>query len=391
MSGDPDQEYFADGITEDIITNLSLWRTFPVISRNSSFAYRGKSLNLKQVADELGARYIVEGSVRKGGNRVRITAQLIDAEEDHHLWSEKWDRTLEDIFDVQDEVSEAIARRTAPSVTGYEQKRLTRQRPENLGAWEEYLQGLSCFHGRQRTDHEDPILAQARQHFERAIKLDPTLSDAHSYIAFCGFFELVHQITKDSKKTLNSLLDSAHQAQALNPEDPLALGGIASYYMFSGDHATSRDYAKKAIGFNPSFAPNYWRLSLAQAHYGEFQEAESNALKTFELSPVDPELGDFYTGLFLSYLGQGKYEEALEAADKTLQHYPDRGSILGIYAAILGHLARGSEGNLALDRYLSLRPNLKTRANYRSSFLPNSVLADTIIDGLIKAGWKPEE
>ena len=125
--------------------------------------------------------------------------------------------------------------------------------------------------------------------------------------------------------------------------------------------------------------------------FWEFQEAESNALKTFELSPVDPELGDFYTGLFLSYLGQGKYEEALEAADKTLQHYPDRGSILGIYAAILGHLARGSEGKMALDRYLSLRPNLKTRANYRSSFLPNSVLADTIIDGLIKAGWKPEE
>ena len=117
MGGDPEQEYFADGITEDIITNLSLWRTFPVISRNSSFTFRGQSQNLKQVATELGARYIVEGSVRKGGNRVRITAQLIDTDEDHHLWSERWDRTLEDIFDVQDEVSEAIARRVAPSVT----------------------------------------------------------------------------------------------------------------------------------------------------------------------------------------------------------------------------------------------------------------------------------
>ena len=155
MGGDPEQEYFADGITEDIITNLSLWRTFPVISRNSSFTFRGQSHNLKQVAQELGARYIVEGSVRKGGNRVRITAQLIDAEEDHHLWSEKWDRTLEDIFDVQDEVSEAIARRVAPSVTGHEQNRLVRKRPENLSAWEEYLQGLRCYHERQRTDYED--------------------------------------------------------------------------------------------------------------------------------------------------------------------------------------------------------------------------------------------
>ena len=137
MGGDPEQEYFADGITEDIITNLSLWRTFPVISRNSSFTFRGQSQNLRQVASELGARYIVEGSVRKSGNRVRITAQLIDAKEDHHLWSERWDRTLEDIFDVQDEVSEAIARRVSPSVTGYEQNRLIRKRPENLSAWEE--------------------------------------------------------------------------------------------------------------------------------------------------------------------------------------------------------------------------------------------------------------
>ena len=166
MGGDPEQEYFADGISEDIITNLSLWRTFPVISRNSSFTYRGQSHNLKQVAQELGARYIVEGSVRKGGNRVRITAQLIDTDEDHHLWSERWDRTLEDIFDVQDEVSEAIARRVAPSVTGHEQKRLTRKRPENLSAWEEYLQGLRCYYERPRTDNEDSGLTQARMHFE---------------------------------------------------------------------------------------------------------------------------------------------------------------------------------------------------------------------------------
>jgi len=148
MGGDPEQEYFADGITEDIITNLSLWRTFPVISRNSSFTFRGKSHNLKQVASELGARYIVEGSVRKGGNRVRITAQLIDAEEDHHLWSERWDRTLEDIFDVQDEVSEAITRRIAPAVTGHELKRLSRSRPQSMSAWEEYLQGLKLYNDR---------------------------------------------------------------------------------------------------------------------------------------------------------------------------------------------------------------------------------------------------
>jgi len=391
MGGDPEQEYFADGITEDIITNLSLWRTFPVISRNSSFTFRGKSQNLKQVASELGARYIVEGSVRKGGNRVRITAQLIDAEEDHHLWSEKWDRTLEDIFDVQDEVSETIARRVAPSVRGHEQNRLTRKRPENLSAWEEHLQGLQCYHERQRKDYEDLGLAQARQHFEKAIELDPTLSDAHSYLAFCGIWEIIQRITKDSKQTLNSVLASARQAQVLNPENPVALGVMACYYLFLGDQAIARDFAKKAIGFNPSYAANYFFLAAIQAHYGEFQEAESSALKTIELSPVDPELGEFFIPLSYSYLGQCKYEEALEAVEKTLQQYPENGFSLGTRAAILGHLERGSEGKIALDRYLALRPNLKTRANFRSSFTPNSVLADPMIEGLIKAGWKPED
>jgi len=391
MSGDPEQEYFADGITEDIITNLSLWRTFPVISRNSSFTFRGKSQNLKQVANELGARYIVEGSVRKGGNRVRITAQLIDAEEDHHLWSEKWDRTLEDIFDVQDEVSETIARRVAPSVRGHEQNRLTRRRPENLSAWEEHLQGLQCYHERQRKDYEDLGLAQARQHFEKAIELDPTLSDAHSYLAFCGIWEIIQRITKDSKQTLNSVLASARQAQVLNPENPVALGVMACYYLFLGDQAIARDFAKKAIGFNPSYAANYFFLAAIQAHYGEFQEAESSALKTIELSPVDPELGEFFIPLSYSYLGQCKYEEALEAVEKTLQQYPENGFSLGTRAAILGHLERSSEGKIALDRYLALRPNLKTRANFRSSFTPNSVLADPMIEGLIKAGWKPED
>jgi len=391
MSGDPEQEYFADGITEDIITNLSLWRTFPVISRNSSFTFRGKSQNLKQVANELGARYIVEGSVRKGGNRVRITAQLIDAEEDHHLWSEKWDRTLEDIFDVQDEVSETIARRATPSVRGHEQNRLTRKRPENLSAWEEHLQGLQCYHERQRKDYEDLGLAQARQHFEKAIELDPTLSDAHSYLAFCGIWEIIQRITKDSKQTLNSVLASARQAQVLNPENPVALGVMACYYLFLGDQAIARDFAKKAIGFNPSYAANYFFLAAIQAHYGEFQEAESSALKTIELSPVDPELGEFFIPLSYSYLGQCKYEEALEAVEKTLQQYPENGFSLGTRAAILGHLERGSEGKIALDRYLALRPNLKTRANFRSSFTPNSVLADPMIEGLIKAGWKPED
>jgi adenylate cyclase len=388
MGGDPEQEYFADGITEDIITNLSLWRTFPVISRNSSFTFRGKSHNLKQVANELGARYIVEGSVRKGGNRVRITAQLIDAEEDHHLWSEKWDRTLEDIFDVQDEVSEAIARRVAPSVTGHEQVRLIRKRPENLSAWEEYLQGLNCYYNEAKnTDYEDPGLTQARQHWEKAIELDPTLSDAYAYLSMLSSSELVQRITKDPEKTLDEIMVHGRKAETLNPENPLALLGIAKCYFFRGDHSTALDYAQRAVQFNPSFALSFYQQGLVQVHIGEYQHGESSILKAFELSPADPELMYFRGLLYFAYLGQGRYEEALVAIDKALrQHKP--GMMLGFRAAVLGHLERGSEAKAALDRYLALRPNLKTRDDYRRIFVPNSALADPIIEGLVKAGWK---
>ena len=389
MGGDPEQEYFADGITEDIITNLSLWRTFPVISRNSSFTFRGKSHNLKQVAQELGARYIVEGSVRKGGNRVRITAQLIDAEEDHHLWSEKWDRTLEDIFDVQDEVSEAIARRVAPSVTGHEQNRLTRKRPENLSAWEEYLQGLRCFHERQRTDYKDLGLTQARQHFERAIELDPTLSDAHAYLSICGAWELAQYLTKDSEKTSNLMVAHAHKAEALNPENPLALVGIATNSFMQGDHLMARDYAQQAVRFNPSFSTGYLWLGQAQVHSGDYQQGERNIQKAFELSPADPDLSHFHVALYFACLGQGKYEEALQASDKALRRHPDQGFILGFRAAVLGHLQR-PEAKAALERYLALRPNLKTRNDYRRIFIRNSALAESIIEGLVKAGWELE-
>jgi adenylate cyclase len=391
MSGDPEQEYFADGISEDIITNLSLWRTFPVISRNSSFTFRGQSHNLKHVAHELGARYIVEGSVRKGGNRVRITAQLIDANEDHHLWSEKWDRTLEDIFDVQDEVSEAIARRVAPSVTGHEQVRLIRKRPKNLSAWEEYLQGLNCYYNESKhTDYEDSGLAQARLHWEKAIELDQTLSDAYAYLAILGSSELVQRITKDPEKTLDAILADGRKAKTLNPENPLALLGIAKCYFFRGDHPTALEYAQRAVQFNPSFALSFYQQGLVQVHIGEYQQGESSIIKAYELSPADPELMSFHAVLYFAGLGQEKYEEALEAIDKALCQHKS-GHHLGFRAAVLGHLERGSEAKAALDQYLTLRPNLKTRDDYRSIFVPNSALADPIIEGLVKAGWEPKE
>ncbi len=360
------------------------------MSRNSSFNSREQSHNLMQVAQELGARYIVVGSVRKGGNRVRITAQLIDAEEDHHLWSEKWDRTLEDIFDVQDEVSEAIARRVAPSVTGHEQNRLVRKRPENLSAWEEYLQGLRSFHERQRTDYEDDGLTQARQHFQRAIEMEPSHSDAHAFLGLCSMWELVQRITKDPEQTLDEIMAHGRKAESLNHENPLALMSISAAYFFQGDHPTALDYAQRAVKFNPSYAFSLSMLSLAQVHSGDFQQGEESILNGIELSPADPDLNHFYGTLYFALLGQGRYDEALVAIDKALRQHKV-GLMLGFRAAVLGHLERGPEAKEALELYLALRPNLKTRDDYRRIFVPNSALADPIIEGLVKAGWETDE
>ena len=145
MSNDPNQEYFADGVTEDIITNLSMWKTFPVISRNSSFSFKGTGTKSKEIALQLGARYLVEGSIRKGGDKVRITANLIDANDDRQIWSKRWDRALDDIFDVQDEVSQEVAAMVSPTLRGQEQKRAANHKTENLSAWDEYIKALSAF------------------------------------------------------------------------------------------------------------------------------------------------------------------------------------------------------------------------------------------------------
>ena len=250
--------------------------------------------------------------------------------------------------------------------------------------------GLRCYYERQPTDYEDPGLTQARLHFENAIEVDPTLSDSHAYLAILGASHLVQRISKDPEKTLDEMLFHGRKAEALNPENPLAQLGIGITYFFRGIHPTALDHAQRAVQFNPSFAMSHLWLGLAEVHSGEYQQGESSILKAFELSPADPDLMYFLGCLYFACLGQGRYEEALVAIDKALRQHK-AGLMLGFRAAVLGHLERGQEAKAALDRYLTLRPNLKVRDDYRRIFVPNSALADPIIEGLVKAGWEPDE
>ena len=391
MSGDSEQDYFVDGITEDIITNLSLWRTFPVISRNSSFTFKGKSMNLKDAAKELGSRYIVEGSVRKGGQRVRITAQLIDAEHDHHLWSEKWDKNLEDIFDIQDEVSASIAAQINPTLEDYERERIERVKPSNYNAWETYLKSLQIFNNRNPSDHEDIELKKAQSLCEKSIELDDSMSLAYSLLAKICEWELLQFTTDDSKKTLDEMLTYAKKAERLDSKNPIAVYGIARHYFFSGKFDQSKFYSERAVQLNPSFPDAQNILGQSLVHSGKFAESEKHFLKAIELNPLDPNAILYKDGLFFAQMGLGNYEIAYSLIEECISQFSKAGFYKGFRAAVLGYLDKKSEAKNALDVYLSLRPNLKTKDDYKKIFVPNSSLADIIIEGLCLAGWEPED
>ena len=391
MSGDPEQDYFVDGITEDIITNLSLWRNFPVISRNSSFTFKDKSVNLKEVSEELRARYIVEGSVRKGGNRIRITAQLIDAHADHHLWSKKWDRNIDDIFEVQDEVSTSIAAQVNPMLGSYETERIERSKPNNFNAWEYYLKSLQMFNERSSKDGKDDNLAKSRELCEKAIELDPGLSHGHSMLARICYQELLQFINEDSEKTLNDMFEHSKKATELDPQNPVAALMISTYYFFKGKFSQSRKYAEKAVELNPSYPEAYNRLAQAITHSGDYENSEELLRKSVEINPLDPDVMARKSNYFFIYMGQKDYQKAYELIEEVLEEDSNQGSYKGFKASVMGYLNKGDEAKTALDEYLSLRPNLKTKDDYKKIFVPNSSLADIIVEGLCRAGWEPNK
>lgn len=391
QSNDPEQDFFVDGITDDIIANLSLWRTFPVISRNSSFVFKGKKVSANDVAQELGARYVVQGSIRKGGQRVRITAQLVDAEKDRQLWSERWDRSLEDIFDVQDEVSAAVAAQVNPAIQNYEVERIERARPSNLTAWELYLKALHTFHERAQTDHKDEDLELSRDLAEKSITIDESLSVAHSLLSEICIAELLQHTANDAQKTVEDILVHGRRAAELDSKNPRASDSISRHYFFSGNFDQARQYAQRSVKLNPSYPEAHNSLGQAQVHSGKYAEAEPHFNKAIELNPLDTNAIIYKDGLFFTHMGLGNFEIAYSLIQECVAQFAEAGFYKGFRASVMGYLNKGTEAKEALDEYLALRPNLKKKSDYKKIFVPNSTLADILIEGLVKAGWHPED
>ncbi len=283
MSGDPEQEYFADGIAEDIITALSKFRWFFVIARNSSFTYKGSAVDVKVVGRELGVRYVLEGSVRKAGNRVRVTAQLIEAASGNHIWAERYDRELVDVFDLQDEIQQAIVVAVEPELAGAERQRAARKPPEQFDAWD------LCHRAMWHLDRRDRgHSAEAESLFERAIAADPGFATAYAGYSWLLYDSAYMSFVDDVDAARNKCLALAEKAVAADDRDPFAHAQHGRALYWKGDLGRAIAETRHAVALNPNFALGYQAMTSALLLDGRYREALESGDRFVRLSPRDP-------------------------------------------------------------------------------------------------------
>ncbi len=380
MSGDPEQEYFADGLTEDMITALAAWRSFPVIARNSTFAYKDQSRDVRKVGSELGARYVLEGSVRKSGNRLRITIQLIDATTGHHVWAEKFDRELDDIFELQDEITQRVAATVQPALGLAEQKRSMAKAAISLDAWDYYLRGMSLLH-----EYTNDGNAQARDMFDRAIALDATYSLAFSGLAWSHVLDLLLGQGPSHEVSCAKLLDAAQQAVTLDEEDSIGHLMLSIAYMWPNKDEASIAEGERALELNPSNAMAYISLGNVLDLVGRHDEGIEKMERGLQLNPLDRQNHIYMTFLARAYMNARQYEQSVEWARKAIQRKSDYASAHFILAVTMSHLGREDEARAALEKCESLQPGF---VDHRAAWRPYRTPTDNdhIHEGLRKLG-----
>lgn len=377
MSNDEEQEYFADGVTEDIIANLSSWKSFPVISRNSSFSFKGQDLKTSEIAQELAANYIVEGSIRKGGNKVRITANLIDVKDDQQIWSKRWDRLLDDIFEVQDEVSQEVAALITPALKSKEHERAKRRPKASFSAWDSYLQALSIFN--QFNTFGDERNIQVIELCDEAIEKDPELVDAYVLKCKCLFSVRLEPKYKSRRSEMEaSFHELSELAYRLDPKNPDAVSNYSNSFNMKGDYEQRVKYAKEALDLNPSHPRSNSQYGMAICNEGRFAEAEKFFLRAIELDPVQRKS---YEGFFpFLYMAMNQSEQALKWSN-TLYDRSQHSRYDGFRAAINVHLNNKDAAKAYLKTFKAARPELKTLQDYEE-------VAPTIIKDYLLAGLK---
>lgn len=352
MSGDPEQEYFSDGISEDIITALSKLRWFLVIARNSSFIYKGNTVPLKQIADELGARYVVEGSVRKGGDRVRITAQLVDVVTGSHLWAERYDRDLSDIFAVQDEITEAIVAAIEPQLYAAETFRAQRKPPGSLDAWDFLMRALSYY---WRVTSADNKIAQ--ELLEKAITIDPNYGQALSLLAASHLFG-AHAGWEDMAAATKIAERSARAAIQSDAEDPWAHHALGYVYLLARCFDDSLAEYELALRLNPNFALAQAYYGLSLSYNGRWKEANEAVRRAIRLSPRDPHLAAYYgIAAYIQFVARD-YEDAIKLAQESIRQRSDFAGAHRVLTAAAGMAGRSEIAAAALRELRRAQPNI---------------------------------
>ena len=383
MSGDPEQEFFADGIAEDIITGLSKLRWFFVIARNSSFTYKGKAVDVKRAARELGVRYILEGSVRKGGNRVRITAQLVDATTGNHIWADRYDGELADVFALQDEITKKVVAAIEPKLLEAEALRSQSRSAEDLDAWETVMQANSLFW--RMTEREGAVAIDI---LNRAVERYPDYAPAHSMLAF--MLVLSHHMTLTNAisspgSQLTRAAELGARAAELDDSDPwahLALGYVA--FMQRRTTESVAEF-RRALQLNPNFAAAHGYLGWTLAFDEQSDSAITHLEEAMRMSPHDPQNAIFNVGIAIAHYMSGHYDAAIASCRAAFQHRSGMVRGTRIYIASLAEAGRLEEARTALARMKETNPDLSIAwIEQNVPYTPGAMVK--FLEGMRKAG-----
>ena len=382
MSGDPDQEYFADGLTEDIITGLSRQNWLFVIARNSSFAFKGQSIDVRDVAAQLGVRYILEGSVRKAATRVRVTGQLIDAALGTHLWAERYDRELADIFDLQDDITNSVIGSVAPQIIVAEAARARRKPPQSLDAWDLVLQAMPHM-WRMNTDDQ----RRAQDLLQQALALDPNYAHAHGLLGwtYVSLFNL--EVHRPIREFTDKALDAGAKAVALDDQEPWG------HLVLGLGHARRRRsepalvHLSRALELIPSFALAHAGLGYALACGGQPERGLAALEQAHRLSPRDPFLAIYAPIVrYMALFALGQYEEAVAVCRATADLHPNHVGAWRLMTVSLGLLGRLDEARDALAHTLTLQPDLSSNHVINDTVFVDPADRARFLEGLRRAG-----
>ena len=382
LSGDPEQEYFADGMVEDIVTGLARIKWLFVVARNSSFTYKGQAVNVGRVGRELGVRYVLEGSVRKAGQRVRITAQLVEAESGAHLWAERYDRPLDDIFALQDEITLSVVGAIEPSLRDAEIERIKRKRPDNLDAYDLVLRALPLVFAGMPDE-----AAKALPLLERALALEPAYAIAHAFVAWCHQIFFVRGGFDNDQRDAAIRHARAAVANGRDDASALALGGFV-ITVTEHDRVTGMDAFERALALSPSSSFTLFFGAAALAYAGDVERAIDWAQRALRISPFDRLTYAAYHALALANFLRGRYEDAANAARRAVQSIPSLSVAYCYLAAALARLDRHDEAKAAARQVLALQPSFSAAGFCAAIGFPPA-LAEALQEAWRDAGLPP--